>query len=54
MGWNLNQVGAREARILKECFSEAKAHKAVMKLGKDKAPRPDSFTIAFWASIGSW
>ena len=34
--------------ILEGHFSEEEVSKALSDLGGDKAPRPDSFTLAFW------
>ncbi|RVW74598.1 Transposon TX1 uncharacterized 149 kDa protein [Vitis vinifera] len=44
----LDQLSHQEAENLEIPFSEEEIHSALMVMNGDKAPSPDSFTMAFW------
>ena len=42
------RLDSSEAKALEIPFTEGKVFAALSDLGKDKAPGPDGFTMAFW------
>jgi len=50
-GISYNSIGEEDASELVKEFSEREVWKAINDLGKDKAPGPDGFNIAFFPTL---